>query len=100
VTSSRLRVRRPHAPGDYIEFYFLPVTNFCQSVWMQQGTDLFTPKGGMLSKANKLHDYHTYKMGVHSCLATSSWLYYAPQPCCAFVLQYYHLRRGCVGTCE
>jgi hypothetical protein len=43
----------------------------------------------MLSKANK-----------HSCLATSSWLYDGPHTGCALALQYYHLRRGCVGTCE
>jgi hypothetical protein len=64
----------------------------------QQGIDLLTPKGWMLSKANKLHGHHTYNMGVHSCLATSSWLYYGPHTGCAFLLQYYHLRRGCVGN--
>ncbi len=50
----------------------------------------------MLSKANKLHDHHTYNMGVHSCSATSSWLYNGPHTGCAFVLKYYHLRRLCV----
>ena len=54
----------------------------------------------MLSKANTLHDYRTYNMGVHSCSATNSSLYAGPHTGCAFVLQYYHLRRGCVGTCE
>ena len=54
----------------------------------------------MLSKANKLHGYHTYNMGMHSCSATSIWLYDGPHTGCAFVLQYYHLQRGCVGTCE
>jgi hypothetical protein len=46
-------------------------TMFFQSVWMQLGTDPSTPKGWMLSEANKLHDYHRDTMGVHSCLGTS-----------------------------
>ena len=100
MTNSRPRVRRRHAPDDDSEFYLLRVTNLFQSVWMQQGTDLLTPKVWMLSKASNLHGYHTYNMGVHSCSATSSWLYNGPHTGCAFVLQYYHLRRGCVGTCE
>ena len=64
---------------------------------MQQDTDLSTLKGWMLSKANKMHDYHTYNMGVHSCSGTSIWLYDGPHMGCAFVLEYYHLRRGGVG---
>ena len=65
---------------------------------MQQGTDLSTPKGWMLSKANKLHDYHKDNMGVHPCSGTSIWLYDGSYTDCAFVLKHYHLRRGCVGT--
>jgi hypothetical protein len=67
---------------------------------MQQGSDLLNLKGWMLSKANTLHDYHTYNMGVHSCSAMSSRLYDVTHTGCTFVLQHYHLQRGCVGTCE
>jgi hypothetical protein len=68
-------------------------------VWMQQCTDLSTPREWMLSKANKLHGYHTYNLGVHSCSGTSIWLYDGTHTGCAFVLQYYH-HQGCVGACE
>ncbi len=51
-------------------------------------------------KTNKLHGYHTYNMGVHSCSGTSIWLYDGPHTGCAFVLKYYHLQRGCVGMYE
>ncbi len=98
MTNSRPRVRRRQAPGDDIEFYFLQVTNFFQSVWMQQGTGLSAQKGWMLSKANKLHGCHTYNIGVHSCSGTSTWLYDGPHTGCAFELKCYHLKRRCVGT--
>ncbi len=55
---------------------------------MQPVTDLLTQKGWMLSKANKLHGYHTYNMGMHSCSATSIWLYDGPHTGCAFVLKF------------
>ena len=93
------------APGDdtplttTLRSFFLRVTNFFQSVWMQQGTDVSTPKGWISSKANTRIPNRTYNMGVHSGSATSSWLYYGTPTGCTFSLQYYHLRRGCVGTC-
>jgi hypothetical protein len=69
-------------------------------VWTQQGTNPSTLKGWMLSKANKLHDYHRDNIGVHPCSGTSIWLYCEFHTGCAFVLKYYHLLRGCVGTYE
>ncbi len=48
----------------------------------------------MLSKANKLHGYHTYNKGVHSCSGTSIWLYDGPHMFCAFVLKYYLILRA------
>ncbi len=53
MTNSRLHARRRHAPDDDIEFYFLQVTEFFQSVWMQLGTDVSTLKGLIYSKSNK-----------------------------------------------
>ncbi len=46
MTNSRLRAGRRHAPDDDIEFILLLVTKFFfQSVWMQLGTNVSTPKG-------------------------------------------------------
>jgi hypothetical protein len=110
VTNSRPRAKRRHAPDDDIDFYFLlRVTNYffslcgCSRVQifpLWRGGNHSTPEGQMVSKGNKLHDYHTYNIGVHSCSATSGWLYDGPHTGFLFVLQYYHLRRGCVGTLE
>ncbi len=92
MTNSRLRARRRPAPDDDIAFIFLLITySLIQSVWMQQGTDVSTQKGWILSKANTRIPNSTYNMGVHSCLATSSWLYDGTHTGCAFALQCYHL---------
>ncbi len=82
VTNSRLRAGRLHAPDDDIEFIFLRVTNFFfQSVWMQPGTNVSTPKGtravrrGDIIQGQHAHTKPHINVGVHSRLATSSWLY-------------------------
>jgi hypothetical protein len=68
------------------------------------GTDPLTPKGWMLSKANKLRDYHRYTMDVCSCSGTRIWLYNGFPTGWAFVLKlrvkYYHLLREGVETYE
>jgi hypothetical protein len=90
---SRMRGKSPRYGADCAGHSIAAYHYFFQSVWMQQGTDLFTPKGLKLSKADKLHCHHAYNMGVHSCVVTSVWLYDGPHSGCAFVLKYYHLQR-------
>ncbi len=51
MTNSRQRARRRHALTPTLS----PIHLFFHSVWMQPGTNLSTPKGYILSKANKLH---------------------------------------------
>ncbi len=66
---------------------------------MQPGTNVATPKVVDIIQGQHAHTYNTYNVGVHSCSATSSWLYDGTHTGCAFALQNYHLRRGCVETC-
>jgi hypothetical protein len=95
VTNSRLRAGRRHAPDDDIEFILLRVTNFffpvCDSVWMQPVTNVIYSEGEISSKANTRIPNLTYNVGVHSRLATSSWLYDGSHTGCTLALQYYHL---------
>ncbi len=88
MTNSRLRAKRQHAPNDEIEFIFLRVTNLSSLCGCSRVQMSLLRRGGLwtLSKANTVTRIpnSTYKIGLHSSLATSSWLYDGTHTGCTF----------------
>ncbi len=72
------------------------VTNFFPVCVDAAGYRCIYSKGVDIIQGQHAHTNST----LHSCSATSSWLYDGTHTGCAFALQYYHLRRGCAGTVD